>query len=167
MGLSHWPADLCSVCTRSVDHNPCLEVLASLYRLLGILDSEKRVDQARNSELVELAAPLPCTFHRATDEVDNLDEAVQFVIQCGFRSILTSGGKKNAVLGMERVSQLQEKFGNQIDFILGGGVRSTNAEQLRRTTRVAWIHSAATTKAGEEVDSEEVTKLRNVLSQII
>lgn len=91
--------------------------------LLGILESKNRVDPTRNAELVELAAPLPCTFHRAIDEVDDLDEALRIVINCGFKSILTSGGESNAVAGAAKVAHLQAKFGSQISLILGGGAR--------------------------------------------
>ena len=131
--------------------------------VFGILHPKDSVDEVRNKELVELAAPLPCTFHRAIDETLVLDEAVNAIVECGFKSILTSGGMKNAVEGAERVALLQAKFGSQITFILGGGVRSTNVEQLKRRTGVQWVHSAAITKAGEEVDEEEVRKLQKAL----
>ncbi|KAF1848314.1 uncharacterized protein K460DRAFT_277625 [Cucurbitaria berberidis CBS 394.84] len=133
--------------------------------VFGILDPNNRVDKVRNKELVELAAPLPCTFHRAIDEVQDLDEAVNTVIGCGFTSILTSGGMKNAVEGADRVAFLQAKLGSQITFILGGGVRSTNAEQLKRNTGVKWVHSAAIIKAGEEMDEREARKLQEVLQR--
>ncbi|CAO2654403.1 Nn.00g111360.m01.CDS01 [Neocucurbitaria sp. VM-36] len=131
--------------------------------VFGILNPNHSVDIRRNKELVELAAPLPCTFHRAIDEVPDLDEAVDAIIKCGFKSILTSGGMRTAVEGAERVRLLEGKSGSQITFILGGGVRSTNVEQLKRRTGVQWFHSAAITKPGEEVDEEEVRKLQEVL----
>lgn len=37
--------------------------------VFGILTKESKVDRVKNAELVRLAAPLPCTFHRAFDEV--------------------------------------------------------------------------------------------------
>ena len=88
------------------------------------------------------------------------------MIACGFKSILTSGGQKDAVAGAERVAGLQTKFGNKITLILGGGVRSTNVGELKRSTGVGWLHSAAITGAGEDVDKEEVAKLQRVLAGI-
>ncbi|KAF2134564.1 hypothetical protein P153DRAFT_329017 [Dothidotthia symphoricarpi CBS 119687] len=130
--------------------------------VFGILDSTNRVDE-RNQELVQLADPLPCTFHRAIDEVEDLDEAVETVIAYGFKSILTSGGMKNAIQGAERVAVLQKTHGEKIQLILGGGVRGINALELKRKTGVDWLHSAAITKSGEEVDYEEVVKIKDVL----
>ncbi|KAH8724397.1 copper homeostasis protein CutC [Phaeosphaeriaceae sp. PMI808] len=131
--------------------------------VFGILDIHGHVDVARNSELVDIASPLPCTFHRAIDEAADLDEAVEMVIACGFKSLLTSGGKKNAEEGAERVKHLQEKFGKKVSLIVGGGVRSSNAAVLTRRVGVQWVHSAAITKAGEEVDVEEVIKMKDAL----
>jgi copper homeostasis protein len=132
--------------------------------VFGILDSSHRINTARNRELVENAAPLPCTFHRAIDEVEEMDEAVEEIIRCGFKSILTSGGMRSALEGAERVGRLQEKFGTRISLVLGGGVRGANAEELKRRTGVQWLHSAAITKPGEDVDEEEVKNIQRILA---
>jgi copper homeostasis protein len=131
--------------------------------VFGILDANHQVDEARNRELVDLAAPIPCTFHRAIDEVDDLEKAVERVVACRFKSILTSGGMKSASEGAERVGRLQERFHTRISLILGGGVRSTNAEELKGRTGVEWLHSAAITKPGEDVNEDEVEMIQEVL----
>jgi copper homeostasis protein len=131
--------------------------------VFGILDSEKCIDEARNRELVELAAPLPCTFHRAIDEVEDLGRAVESVIACGFKNILTSGGEKSAAEGAETVSELQGRYGEHINLILGGGVRSANLAELKEKTAVSWFHSAAITKPGEDADVKEVRSMREAL----
>jgi copper homeostasis protein len=131
--------------------------------VFGILDARGHVDVARNSELVDIAAPLPCTFHRAIDEVGDLDAGLEMVVACGFRSVLLSGGTKTAEEGMERVRVLQEKFGGRVCLVLGGGVRNGNVERLKRGTGVEWVHSAAINGEGEEVDGEEVRRLKGVL----
>jgi copper homeostasis protein len=133
--------------------------------VFGILDAKYRVDEQRSQELVELAAPLLCTFHRAFDQVPVPEKAVKQIINCGFKSILTSGGLGDAEDGAERVAELQEEFGSEITFILGGGVRSKNVEALRKETNVEWFHSSAITKSGEDVDEDEVAKLQSILKQ--
>jgi copper homeostasis protein len=129
--------------------------------VFGILDAERRIDVARNRELVDLAGGLPCTFHRAFDAVPDLFESAERVVECGFGSILTSGGEKDALGGMEVVRELQERYGGSLEFILGGGVRSRNLEVLKRTG-VRWFHSAAIGGDAERemVDGEEVQRLR-------
>ena len=135
--------------------------------VFGILDANGRVDVARNAELVDIAEPLPCTFHRAVDETPDLEEAVEMVVGCGFKSVLTSGGGKTAEEGVERIKQLQEKFGGRVSLVVGGGVRSGNVEGLKRRTGVEWVHSAAVTGEGEEVDGEEVRRIQGVLEEMV
>ncbi|KAF1979802.1 hypothetical protein BU23DRAFT_637107 [Bimuria novae-zelandiae CBS 107.79] len=132
--------------------------------VFGILDANNRIDEARNRELIEMAAPLPCTFHRAFDQLSDHTEGTETLIRCGFASILTSGGKADAAAGSAQVAQLQREFGARTTFILGGGVRSTNIAALRQQTNVPWFHSAAITQPGENVDEEEVTKLQSILN---
>lgn len=127
--------------------------------VFGVLTPNNRIDEPRNRELVEAAAPLPCTFHRAIDKVHNLDAAVEMIVDCGFVSVLTSGGAESASEGTSRVAGLQVRFGERISVVLGGGVRSANAIELRNETGVEWLHSAAITGLGEEVDQGEVGKM--------
>jgi copper homeostasis protein len=131
--------------------------------VFGILDDTNHVDLERNKELVALATPLPCTFHRAIDQAPDLSTATEQLIQCGFKSILTSGGEANAVAGVARVAELQKEFGQRISIIVGGGVRSANVETLKQQTNVEWYHSAAITEPGETADGNEVTELQHVL----
>lgn len=134
--------------------------------VFGVLDDKNRVDEARNRELVRLAAPLPCTFHRAFDQVPDMFQATEKLISCGFTSILTSGGQPDAASGSQEVAMLHQQLGDKITFILGGGVRSTNLGRLKEQTECSWYHSAAITTSGEAVDPTEVTKLQTVLSQV-
>jgi copper homeostasis protein len=132
--------------------------------VFGILDASGDVDVSRNCELVDLAAPLACTFHRAVDECTGvLEQAVEKIVVCGFRGILTSGGGKTAEEGMGGIKRLVERFGEEIQIIAGGRVRSGNVDGVKNGTGVKWVHSAAITGEGEEVDGEEVRRLRSVL----
>ncbi|KAF2819527.1 hypothetical protein CC86DRAFT_430248 [Ophiobolus disseminans] len=134
--------------------------------VFGVLDANGRVNVARNAGLVDIARPLPCTFHRAIDETPDLEEAVGMVVGCGFRSVLTSGGGRVAVDGVETVRKAQGKFGERISFVVGGGVRSGNVGALKRGTGVEWVHSAAITGEGENVDGEEVRRIQDVLKSL-
>jgi copper homeostasis protein len=97
-------------------------------------------------------------IHRAVDDVLDLEGGVEKVVACGFTSVLTSGGAKSAGEGVERVRVLQERFGEMVSIVMGGGVRSGNVEGLKRRAGVEWVHSAAITGEGEEVDGEEVRR---------
>mgnify|MGYP000330097293 CR=1 FL=1 len=65
--------------------------------VFGILDENNEVDINRNTELVTLASPLPCTFHRAFDITPDYKKSLETVINCGFKTILTSGQSNDAL----------------------------------------------------------------------
>lgn len=94
--------------------------------VFGILDSHNEIDEAKNAELLELAGEIPCTFHRAFDRTSDLEKSIEILIKLGFKTVLTSGGKSDAIKGKENLKNLIEKYGDQIEILIGGGVRSEN-----------------------------------------
>ena len=77
--------------------------------VFGILDENNEVDVERNTFLVELAKPVPCTFHRAFDRTKNLEKSCEKLIKIGFENVLTSGGEKTAKEGVENLKKLIQK----------------------------------------------------------
>ncbi|HEV2196101.1 MAG TPA: copper homeostasis protein CutC [Candidatus Acidoferrum sp.] len=74
--------------------------------VLGVLKKNLSIDMARTRRLVDLARPLPVTFHRAFDETPDLARALEAVIQTGAARILTSAGAKTALQGAAKLAQL-------------------------------------------------------------
>jgi copper homeostasis protein len=132
--------------------------------VFGILTDELGIDVERNRQLVELAKPKPCTFHRAFDEVSNPIEAADNVISCGFSSILTSGCASRATDGTDVLLQLVKHVRNNISIIVGGGVRSSNIVRLKATTGAEWFHSSAIIEDGEVASGQEIEEMRKALS---
>ena len=128
--------------------------------VFGVLDESGKIDVERNTQLVRLAGPKPCTLHRAFDTTPDLDQALEDAIRCGFRTILTSGGQTNAIAGMETIVGLVEQCQGRIEIMPGGGVRSSNIELLKLTTKSQWFHSSAIVGDGETADIDEVRSLK-------
>lgn len=133
------------------------------------------VDGDRNSELVRLASPFKCVFHRAFDEVlgggGAVDETVRSVKSCGFDGVLTSGGPGSAVDNLGALTQvIHAAAAERIEVIVGGGVRSSNAQVLsdklpRLEGSRVWSHSSCLTKHSVDVvDADELNKLGDILS---
>jgi copper homeostasis protein len=145
--------------------------------VFGILTRDGKVDKPRNEELVRLAAPLPCTFHRAFDQViqagnhcgqNGISEQVRHelenVIDAGFAAILTSGGEETAVDGAKIIAALTTAADGRITIIAGGGVRSGNVHELRKKTGTLVFHSSAVLERGSDLASpEEVRALKREL----
>ena len=131
--------------------------------VFGILNDDGTVNKEQNKELVALAQPIPCTFHRAFDVVNSVMQSLEEVIDCGFRTILTSGQEKNVVEGIDVLAELVKKANNRIFIMRGGGLRSTNVKSLIEKTGASFFHSSAITDSGEIADGEEVKALKSQL----
>lgn len=132
--------------------------------VFGILTENNSINTIQNTELVELAKPFPCTFHKAFDEVPDAFQALEDVIACGFQSILTSGQKPNVMEGVNRLAELVTKANNRITIMPGGGLRASNIAFIQEKTKATFYHSSAITDGSETANSEEVTQLKSKLN---
>lgn len=98
--------------------------------VLGILKADGTVDVERTRELVELAAPLKVTFHRAIDMTRNLEDALEDVIQAGCYRVLTSGGRNTVTEGLEQIEALAGRAAGRIQIMAGSGVNAANTPSL-------------------------------------
>ena len=109
--------------------------------VLGILTRERHVDINRTRELVIAAQPLPVTFHRAFDDVADVNAALDDVIETGAARILTSGGAASAAAGIENVARLVAAAGQRVLILPGGGINASNALHVARQSCAREIHS--------------------------
>lgn len=134
--------------------------------VFGVLNSLNKIDLKTNKELIELAKPMSNTFHRAIDECLEIEEAFTDLINLGFERVLTSGGKENAMGGVEELKTLNKKFGTDIIIMPGGGIRSSNIRNIINETQCKEYHSAAITNNKGLIDANEVTLLKEIINQV-
>ncbi|HWA93807.1 MAG TPA: copper homeostasis protein CutC [Terracidiphilus sp.] len=111
--------------------------------VFGILKPNGTVDVKRTRQLVELAAPLPVTFHRAIDVTRNLPASLEAIIDAGAMRILTSGGAPNVTAGMRMLTKLVKLAGDRISIMPGSGVRPENIVALAQATGAHEFHGSA------------------------
>ena len=109
--------------------------------VFGILNPDHTVDIDRTRELVELARPLPVTFHRAFDECSDLSQALDNVERLGASRILTSGGAASALEGATNIAMLVAAAGERVTIVTAAGIHAGNILQLAKTTRAQEFHS--------------------------
>ncbi|MBS7234028.1 copper homeostasis protein CutC [Flavobacterium psychroterrae] len=131
--------------------------------VFGILNADGSVNKKQNQELVHLASPLSCTFHRAFDVVDSFEKGIEDVIDCGFKTILTSGRGKNVEDGFDDLIKIQALAKGRIEIMPGGGLRSSNIKLLQEKLEPTFYHSSAITDNTETANPEEIKELRNFL----
>jgi copper homeostasis protein len=113
--------------------------------VLGILDQHGCVDVARTRQLVEVARPLPVTFHRAIDMTPGLGAALEDVISTGATRILTSGGAPSVEQGVAEISRMVKAAGGRIAIMPGGGITAENIAAISQGTGASQFHSSART----------------------
>lgn len=128
--------------------------------VFGILDGNLKVNFIQNKELVELAGDIPCTFHRAFDRVKDYHKSLEEIINCGFKTILTSGTKSNVSEGKEILKTMVELSNERIDILCGGGLRSTNISEIKNYTKAKNFHSSGIVN-GILPDAEEIKKMKS------
>lgn len=139
--------------------------------VLGILQSDQRVDVARTRELVQLAHPLPVTFHRAFDECRDEYEGLEDVLQAGAKRILTSGSAPSAVDGVWTLGELVKYAGERIVIVPGAGINAGNLKSLVEETGAREFHSGLSSAIARPVSSyekfeEEVRGMARILSEM-
>jgi copper homeostasis protein len=137
--------------------------------VLGVLTRDRRVDVERPRELVKLAEPLPVTFHRAFDEVADLDAALEAVIETGAARILTSGGAPTAPQGLAALAKMVAAAGNRITILPGSGISALNILEVAEQTRAREFHSGLGTRIpygsrNGALFEDEVRKMAHVLN---
>ncbi|NNT70645.1 copper homeostasis protein CutC [Flavobacterium sp. IMCC34852] len=131
--------------------------------VFGILKEDNSINFEQNKTLVNLAKPFPCTFHRAFDEVEDSFLALEQLIDCGFKTILTSGQAQNVTEGMNRLTELVSKANDRITIMPGGGLRSANIEVIQQNAKAIFYHSSAITDGSETASATEVQALKSKL----
>jgi copper homeostasis protein len=137
--------------------------------VLGILRKGFKMDVGRTRRLVDLARPLPVTFHRAFDECGDLQEALEQVIQTGAARILSSAGAKTALQGSAKLAELIAAARDRILILPGAGITHSNIAKVRERTGAIEFHSGLGTvlpysSRGYHAFEVEVRRLTEQLS---
>jgi copper homeostasis protein len=111
--------------------------------VIGLLNADGSIDKIRTAELVQLAAPMKITFHRAFDRCKDPFQALEDLIEIGCKRILTSGQVPNVENALPLIQSLVAKAAGRIIILPGSGVRSSNCKKIIMETGASEIHSSA------------------------
>ncbi|MEQ5183638.1 copper homeostasis protein CutC [Providencia alcalifaciens] len=112
--------------------------------VVGILDTEGRIDIERMQTLMEIANGMEITFHRAFDMCINPLLALEQLKNLRVARILTSGQQQSAELGLPLLKELHEKSREMNGPIImaGAGVRLANMTKFMEIG-LTEVHSSA------------------------
>jgi len=106
----------------------------------GALTEDGNIDIEKTKKMIELAHPLPFTFHRAFDMCRDPYEALDQLIELKAARILTSGQMNSAAEGIPLLRGLVKKAGNRITIMPGAGVNINNIIPLIDETKATEFH---------------------------
>lgn len=131
--------------------------------VIGALDSNNDLDAAALNRMIAVCGDVPLTLHRSFDVVRSRTEALEQAIELGFTRILTSGGASDVVAGLEILQGLFEQAGDRITIMPGGGVRPNNLQSILDVLSIKEIHSACSSRVGNDTDYDTVRSMMNIL----
>lgn len=148
----------------------CKELGASAV-VVGFLKADGTIDEQRTREIVELAAPMEVTFHRAFDELspNEAPEALETLIRCGCHKLLTSGCHPTALEGAGVIRQLVQQANGRIGIIAASGVTPQSVGEIISRTGVSEVHGSCKhiVNGQIETDSSQVQSLIALARQAI
>jgi copper homeostasis protein len=108
--------------------------------VFGCLNPDKTIAMRTCMRLVLAAGGAPTVFHRAFDQLRDHAAGLEQLVDLGITRVLTSGGQRTALQGMDVLRLLVERAAGRIEVMAGGGVREGNVEELIRLTGVGQVH---------------------------
>lgn len=111
--------------------------------VIGVLTPDGELDTTRLARLMEKAAGLEVTLHRAFDMTRDPFAALEEAVRMGVTTILTSGQAGSAPAGKELLRELTARAAGRIDIMAGAGVNRTNIRLLHEYTGVTSFHTSA------------------------
>ena len=96
----------------------------------GMLTPDGRIDEERTAAFVAATAGMEVTFHRAFDMVRDPEEALEALIRCGCRRVLTSGGRNTAPEGIDTIRRLVALAAGRIAIMAGSGISAANVREF-------------------------------------
>lgn len=121
--------------------------------VFGFLNADGTINETRTKKMVEVIGEKDAIFHKAFDSTLNLEASIQTLIKLKVDRILTSGGVGNILENLEIISQLQAKYKDQIELIVGGGITSENICEVIATSKVNYVHFTGKTLIYDESTS--------------
>jgi len=102
--------------------------------VFGILTTDGRVDMERCRRMLRQVGDRTPVFHRAFDVTPEPSEALEQLIELGFRRVMTSGQEETAYNGVKLIAELIRQAAGRIEVLPAGGInRFTVADVVART----------------------------------
>jgi copper homeostasis protein len=135
--------------------------------VIGLLLPDGSIDKERTKELVQLAAPMAVTFHRAFDRCNDPIRGLLDIIETGCKRILTSGQVPSAPGALDQLQTLVHEAGDNIIIMPGSGVRGNNIATIKTVTMAKEFHSSARKVVPTSMQFEKESMQENLQNMLV
>jgi copper homeostasis protein len=113
---------------------------------IGALNAENRLDVPKMQAMIQAAAGMDITCHRAFDFTPDPVEALDTLVALGIPRVLTSGQATSAFEGRFLLKNLVEHAAGRISIMPGAGLSARNIREMAKTTGAQEFHLSAKKK---------------------
>ena len=111
--------------------------------VIGISDEKGSIPLSNLEKILNIIdGKMNLTYHKAFDFLKNPFQDLKTLVEFGFDTILTSGGKKTAEEGINFINKLRSSANGNISIMPGGGINSVNFKNFF-IHNYEWIHLSA------------------------
>ncbi len=145
--------------------------------VLGVLDGNGHIDEVALQRMLAAASEerddLQITFHRAIDEVDDLNPSIELLGKYStITRILTSGGRPSVLEAAEAFPALiRAAEQHSLSLIAGAGLTLDTLESFVRQTGVREVHLGSAVRQQENIqlplDAERIQQARKILDACV
>ncbi len=145
--------------------------------VLGVLDGNGHIDEVALQRMLAAASEerddLQITFHRAIDEVDDLNQSIELLGKYStITRILTSGGRPSVLEAAEAFPALiRAAEQHSLSLIAGAGLTLDTLESFVRQTGVREVHLGSAVRQQGNIqlplDAERIQQARKILDACV
>jgi copper homeostasis protein len=114
--------------------------------VFGLLTPDGCIDGERCRRLVRQAGDRSAVFHRAFDVTPDPHEALEQLIDVGFRRVMTSGQEESAYHGVECIAALVAQAAGRIEVLPAGGINAFTIADVLSRTGCNQVHASLRTR---------------------
>ncbi|CQR53392.1 copper homeostasis protein CutC [Paenibacillus riograndensis] len=144
-----------------------IAAVGGLSLVMGMLRSDRTVDEELLKRLLQAADGMDVTFHRAYDEAQDQLAALEVLSRYPqITDILTSGGRDTAPEGAERIAVLERlSAASPISILAGSGLTAEGLSDFVTRTAVSRVHfGSAVREDGDPLKPIDPARLQAVCS---
>ncbi|MEZ8823499.1 copper homeostasis protein CutC [Vibrio amylolyticus] len=110
--------------------------------VFGLLDSDGNIEMTAARQLADKAHSLNLgiTFHRAIDQCQDYQTAIEQVCELGCERVLTSGLASTAEKGIAVIADMVNIANGRVSIMAGAGLNASNVQRIVEQTHISEVH---------------------------